>query len=385
MKVCAIICEYNPFHFGHEYMISHLKSMGYSVVCIMSGNFTQRGIAAVVSKYSRAEMAIKGGADLVLELPFPYSSSNADTFCNAGVYIADSLGFVDSLAFGSECGDVEKLKERSEYFLSDEYKKKQDEELSKGGVRYSELFLNSEGVELGSNDILAVGYIKSIIEKKSKLKPIAIKRTGLNSNDLEGEGFKSSKSIRKDINTCITNAEKSVPDYVYSTLNREYSKGCYSVEEKLLYTYQSILRMKKAEDISSCAELNDELANRIITSVNKSISSSELVDNVKTKIYSESKIMRALLMACIGVERAKMSVPSFTVLLGANETGRDLLKSIKKAPNLPIITKQADYTKFGTDVIDGFELLMSADSIWNLSLKEVRESGAEMKKTPYIH
>ena len=94
--------------------------------------------------------------------------------------------------------------------------------------------------------------------------------------------------------------------------------------------------------------------------------------------------MRALLMACIGVERAKMSVPSFTVLLGANETGRDLLKSIKKAPNLPIITKQADYTKFGTDVIDGFELLMSADSIWNLSLKEVKESGAEMKKTPYI-
>jgi len=384
MKVCAIICEYNPFHFGHEYMISRLKSMGYSVVCIMSGNFTQRGIAAIVSKYSRAEMAIKGGADLVLELPFPYSSSNADTFCNAGVCIADSLGFVDALTFGSECGDIAKLREKAEYFLSDEYKKKQDEELSKGGVRYSDLFSDGTGMDLGSNDILAVGYIKSIIERNSKLEPIAIKRTGLNSNDLDGEGFKSSKSIRKEINDCITNAEKSVPDYAYSILNREYSLGGYSLEDKLIYTYQSILRMKKAEDISGCAELNDELANRIISSVNRSLSCCELVGDIRTKIYSESKIMRALLMASIGVKRDEIDQPLFTVLLGADETGRNLLKGIKKTSDYPIITKQADYTKYGPDVIKGFELLMRADSIWNLSLKEVRESGAEMKKTPYI-
>ena len=199
MKACAVICEYNPFHFGHEYQISQLKKDGYSVVCIMSGNFNQRGIPAIVSKYSRAEMAIKGGADLVLELPFPYSSCNADVFCRAGVNIADNLGFIDYLAFGSESGDVESLKRKAKYYLTDEYKAIQNESLSKGGVRLSETY-NSE--ELSSNDILGVGYIKEIITQKSTIQPVAVKRVGMNTNDLEGKGFLSSKSIRSTSIKC---------------------------------------------------------------------------------------------------------------------------------------------------------------------------------------
>ncbi|MCR5458208.1 MAG: nucleotidyltransferase family protein [Clostridiales bacterium] len=381
MKVCAIICEYNPFHFGHEYMISQLKKMGYSIVCIMSGNFTQRGIPAVVSKYSRAEMAIKGGADLVLELPFPYSSCNADLFCSAGVHIADKLGFVDTLAFGSESGDIKMLRKTAEYYLSDEYRIIQDDILSKGGTRLSSVYGSDE---FGSNDILGIGYIKAVLETKSRIEPIAIKRIGLNSNDVSGEGFKSSKSIRNSINDCITNAKESVPDYVFSILNREYSVGAYSIEDKLFFTFQSILRMKKAEDISGCVELNDELANRIISSVNKSVCFKELIEDIRTKIYSESKVMRALLMASLGVIKEEISYPCYTVLLGANENGRSLLKQFKKEINIPVITKQADYTEFGSKVASEFELLKRADSIWNLSLKDTKESGAEMKKTPFI-
>ena len=108
MKIYAVICEYNPFHLGHAYQLSELKRKG-AVVCVMSGSFTQRGDASVLSKYDRAELAVRSGADLVLELPFPYSSASAEIFGRAGVRIADALGCVDALCFGSETGDTESL------------------------------------------------------------------------------------------------------------------------------------------------------------------------------------------------------------------------------------------------------------------------------------
>ena len=384
MKVCAVVCEYNPFHFGHEYMISKLKETGYAVVCIMSGNFTQRGIPGMVSKYSRAEMAVNGGADLVLELPFPYSSCNANVFCRAGVQIAESIGITDAIAFGSESGDVAELKKKAEYFLSDEYKAIQDDMLSKGGVRSSETYMLEQEKELGSNDILAVGYLKALIELNSRIEPVAIQRKGMRSNDLSGEGFLSSKSIRRIINDCIIYAKEVVPDYVYAVLTRDYMDMEYSEVNKLLFTYQSMFRMKKAEELYDCAELNEELANRIVSSSNKSLSSDDLVMDIMTKIYSKSKVMRALLMGAVGVQKASVNKPSYTVMLGANDTGRLLIKQMKKTSEIPVITKQADYTEFGDGVTEDYNLLLKADSLWNLSLAQVKESGAEMKKVPFI-
>ena len=109
-KTVGIICEYNPFHGGHKYQIDEIKRMGFDrVVCVMSGNTVQRGGFAITDKYTRARMAIKGGADLVLELPYPYSASSAETFALAGVRILENAD-VDAICFGSECGDIEKLK-----------------------------------------------------------------------------------------------------------------------------------------------------------------------------------------------------------------------------------------------------------------------------------
>jgi predicted nucleotidyltransferase len=248
-------------------------------------------------------------------------------------------------------------------------------------VRLSETY-NSE--ELSSNDILGVGYIKEIITQKSTIQPVAVKRVGMNTNDLEGKGFLSSKSIRSTINNCIKNIESSVPAYVYSILSKEYEKGYYSVMEKLFYSYQSILRMKKSGDILDCAETNEELANRIITAVNKSVACSELIEDVKTKIYSESKIMRSLLMSTLNIKKDSINVPCFTTLLGMNDTGRQLIKQNKKRICIPIITKQADYKEYGREVSESFEDLIKADSIWNLSLCNIKESGAEIKKSPFV-
>ena len=121
MKICAVICEYDPFHSGHKHQIDKLKNEGYAVVAIMSGSFTQRGTAATISKYDRAESAVKCGADLVLELPFPYCASGASVFAAGGVHIASSFGVVDFLAFGSEQGDSEMIKTVAENMLSEEF------------------------------------------------------------------------------------------------------------------------------------------------------------------------------------------------------------------------------------------------------------------------
>ena len=122
MKICAVICEYNPFHFGHAYQISEMKKRG-AVIAVMSGNFTQRGDAAVLSKYERAEIAVRYGADLVLELPFPYSSASAEIFGGAGVRIAHALGCVDELCFGSETGEIAPLLTLSDRLQSEGFRK----------------------------------------------------------------------------------------------------------------------------------------------------------------------------------------------------------------------------------------------------------------------
>ena len=118
MRTVGIICEYNPFHTGHKRQIDILRSMGYDcVICAMSGNYTQRGELAIFDKYTRAESALHGGADLIVELPFPFSSLSAEGFANAGVHILSSLG-VDAISFGSECADVTLLECAAEAILS---------------------------------------------------------------------------------------------------------------------------------------------------------------------------------------------------------------------------------------------------------------------------
>ena len=203
MKLTSVICEYNPFHMGHAYQLSEMKKHG-AVVAIMSGSFTQRGTPAILSKYERAKTAVLCGADLVLELPFPFSSARADLFGAAGVKILSSLGCVDEICFGSETGTIEPLIEAEARLSSSAFQNALEKTLSENRnishrAAMTAAYRSLYGVDsalTGSNDILALSYLAALREQKSPLKPTTVKRIGEAYNG-EGEGVSSASSIRE--------------------------------------------------------------------------------------------------------------------------------------------------------------------------------------------
>ena len=387
MKICTVICEYSPFHRGHEYLISDLKSRGYAVISLMSGSFTQRGEAAVISKYKRAEAAIRCGADLVLELPFPYCALGATEFAQSGVYIANALSCTDVLAFGSECGNTDIIVETAKNILSDEFGARMSslaagENYAKSfSAAYEELFGKSEALA-GSNDILGVEYVKTIISLGSSVKPLAIKRTGQSFSG-DGDGFISASTAREMIYSGKLDELKNLlPAPSCKILTEEKENGRTAETSRLFLPYAAFFRLSSPDDFDGIAEMNDELAARTCSSARNAKSFDELISLSKTKLYSESRIKRAMLCAFLSVR--EVSFPSFTVLLGANEVGREILRKIKKGSDFPIITKPADHALFGDKVKEDFDVMSRAEALWTLCLEKPEKAGYHIEFSPYI-
>ncbi len=186
MKVCAVVSEFNPFHNGHKYLLSKIRNSGFdAILCVMSGNFVQRGEYSVADKRIRASIAVESGADLVLSLPFPWSSASAEYFAKGAVSIMNSLGFVDAIGFGSECADISLLDECANFLVNmDKVNiselQKQDPRLSFAMARsiLASKTLGDKAYEVftNPNDILAVEYLKAIRLLKSAIIPFAVKR-----------------------------------------------------------------------------------------------------------------------------------------------------------------------------------------------------------------
>ena len=392
MKNYAVICEYNPFHFGHEYQISKIKENGGTVTCIMSGDFCQRGEAAAADKYARARMAVMGGADLVLELPFPYSAAGAEKFAFGGVDIMSRLGYIDALSFGSECGDAELIRRTAENTLSAEFARALSEALAENknkpyGTVYFDTYARifGEGVFGGSNNILGVAYASEIIKKGLATELTTVKRSGEEYNG-GGAGFASASTVRSLIEKSgVASVSDMLPAYSLEILGKEEKERRLCRSEKLFPVFASFLRMSEAEDIARFAENDISLAPRLIKAGADARSIEELYSLAVTKKYSLSHVKRALLFAYFGVTDALLSErPAYTVLLAANETGRTLLSRAKKSAEIPIITKPANYEKYGDDVKKAFELAKKASAVRALAMDEAGRAGDMMRKTPTV-
>ena len=221
MKVAGIVAEYNPFHSGHLYQISKIREEfgeGTAIIAIMSGNYTQRAEVAFCGKDIRARGAVDCGVNLVLELPFPYCSSSAEIFAESGVCIADALGIVDYLSFGSECGDAKKIKACAEIMLTAEYALLRDSIYSGDSVGYAEAceraYLKllkdpTASIPFTSNNILAIEYTKAILKRKSNIKIHTVKRVGAayNDTDLDKGGLSSATAIRRAFSSDLRSPE----------------------------------------------------------------------------------------------------------------------------------------------------------------------------------
>lgn len=368
MRTAGIICEYNPFHTGHKRQIDILRDMGYdSIVCVMSGNYTERGELAIFDKYTRAESAIMGGADLVLELPFPYSSFSAEGFADAGVHILSSIG-VDAICFGSECGDADTLTRAADAVLSPAFKEIYSELVKTGRGAAAAYFdaigaITNENTALLSNDILGISYIAAIKKLGANLDIIPIKRDGAAYNEkaLDEKVLPSASAIRERVKECSNNLKVTlagfVPEDALSVLDKAQENGhgpvfTNNVGDKIL----SFFRLMSADEIAaravsrsmggeSIADDGFGICQRLCNTARNCSSFEEFVKAAYTAKFTDARINRVMLFSLLGVSDAfSHTLPEYTTLLAANSTGRVFLSVIRKDCDFPIITKPADAT-----------------------------------------
>ncbi len=378
----GIVCEYNPFHNGHLHQIETIKrASDEPIICVMSGNFTQRGEIAIADKYVRAEMALNCGADLVVELPVPFCLASAEYFAAAAVKILAQLG-VNKLSFGSESADAEKIIKIARIAASDEFRSEcatLSQNAGSAGA-YFELLAKKTGEDnILSNDILGIEYTKAIIKNGYDIKIYPIKREGSAYLDTElfAGDFPSASAVREAIKKGNTEQISSfVPHSVYEILKNVSLADFDKVKDGILLTLRLIDSEKLDVAISDTG-----LVNRILATANESASFDGFEEKLQTKKYTKSAIRRAVLYILLGIKQSDIdALPSYTVLLGANKKGREYLSSIRKNANgIKVITKPSDAEGNGQ-----FELSKKADALYTLCFNNKKESGFYIKKSPII-
>lgn len=343
MKITGIIAEYNPFHNGHKYQIEEAKKFSDGIVAIMSGSFVQRGAIAITDKWTRAKIAVENGADLVVELPVIYSLNTAQKFAKGAVSILDKTNVINYLCFGSESGNVKELSKAAELLINEpEYVSEKMKKFIGEGLAYPDARqkafdgLINEEILSSPNNILALEYIKALIETESSIKPVTVKRYGTDYHDeFVKNGIASASAIRKMIKN-----KKPITE-----LTPDYSFEVYE-ESKLNTALIAHLRMMSEYDLSCINDVNEGLENRIKEALKYSLTIDELCENIKTKRYPMSKIRRIVFSALLGITKdiAKSDV-NYIRVLAMNSTGAKILREIKSKSSLDIITKTADYKK----------------------------------------
>lgn len=324
-KGAGIVCEYNPFHKGHAYQIALAKQMGAPfVVCAMSGDFTQRAEPAFQDKKIRAENAVRNGADIVLEIPFPFSSMSAEGFAGAGVSVLEDSGLCDTLVFGSECADTDKLLKVAKLADKDFHKQVLSLQKNEPNLSYAlarqQLVQEKLGKEYANiianpNDILGVEYLKAL----KTLTPVAIKReTPRGGFD---KSFASSSYIRKNI-FCDENeiARNAVPeDYCFD--------GIYAEDSSFFNHMLLSLVQKKPDELAQICEVPRGCEHSIVRAAMGADSYEELCRSLSSKTLTDAKIRRMLLFSFFGVSnKAAAQKPLYTEVLALSETGRKMLK-----------------------------------------------------------
>lgn len=390
MKTAGIIAEYNPFHKGHEYQIRYTKERLKAdyVIVAMSGDYVQRGTPALISKHARAEMALRCGADLVLEMPVSISTASAEAFAMGGVSLLDNLDIVDMLCFGSESGEISALKELAEILVEEpeEYKKLLKSFLSEGltfpaarSQALTEYFKNphnfsgddfdgvltpllNEVTQILNtpNNILGIEYCKALLRLNSKIRPVTIRREGMGyhettvpdenstvaSPDLQSptDFFASATAIRNLILQDSPDPDSlapQIPGQAFPVFQEAVNSGEFLTENSLDSILSYCLMKENVKSLSSYMDVSDDLARRIINQQNLLLSFSQSVSVLKTRELTQTRIQRALLHIILNIHTAPTQIP-FARVLGFRKESSELLSQIKQHSRIPLITKLAD-------------------------------------------
>ena len=420
MPVIAIVSEYNPFHNGHLYQIQKIKEMfpESAVVSIMSGSLVQRGEIALFSKYNRAEIAVRNGVDAVFELPSVYSNSPANIFAYSAVYIMQKLGGIDYICFGSESGDLALLDFAAEKIMSGGFESKLREKIKSGKNNsyptnvynlFCELYGEEKAIVLnGSNNILAIEYLKALKKLNSTIKPLTIKRIGADFNAHDYDGFAVSasyirgyirrsifvgdgvpdvpniktnvKSDLRDVEDAVPYIKNFMPETAYKIASELIKNGKFTDMSNISPAIISHLNRLDVEEIAQIAEVCGGEEHRIKKVLRGCFDYNSLVKNSEAKHITSSSIRRVILNIFFGITKeTQNNPPDFTSVLALNEKGKCFLNGIRKTAEINIVTKPADIKNSKT-----FEKNLFIDNTCKLALFNKDSEINEIKQKPYV-
>ncbi|MBQ8908089.1 MAG: nucleotidyltransferase family protein [Clostridia bacterium] len=399
MKTVAVICEYNPFHLGHAFQLAEIRRQfgeDAAIIAIMSGSFTQRGEPAIFGKDARARMAVEAGASLVLELPFPYSAAGAEFFASGAVSIANALGIVDVLSFGSESGNLDALSLCAHRLASPEFEaaalqkaKEKGSALGTGALTpsvYGALYGEEEASLFASpNNLLALAYLKALQKTGSPILPHTILRKGDYHDDKgSSSGYASASYLRALISRGnIEEALLHMPSCIHSAVKEawENGNGAWHMEAfgSLLIGHFRLY----PDPFASFAEAEGGLYRRIAKAARTATDYPSLIALATTKKYPAARVRRAALFSLLGVSPAALRRPvAYTQALAMDEKGQALLGQIRKSAAIPVLTKPAAYKEYAA-IREAAELSQRADALYTALTATPQAADYFMKTAPY--
>lgn len=389
MKTAGIIAEYNPFHRGHAYHIAQTRAKGFDcIVCVMSGNFTQRGDVAVASKWARTAMALGQGADLVLELPLTFALAPAERFARGAVFLLHALGCVDALSFGSETGHLEPLQKIADLLQSEELNDDLRHFLSQGHS-YAAARQQAVQLHLGDtadclkrpNDTLGIEYLRSLAAIGCTMQPMTIPRRGAGHDQPgEREGFVSASYLRQLW-------QQEMPDLSYLSnesqdiLHTEQKAGRFpiflsSLEPALL----GLLRSADRKRYAALPDLSEGLENRLWRAVQEGCSLDEIHREAQTKRYPLARIRRLCLYLALGISADDwIASPPYLRLLGLGPRGAELLRRAKKTASLPLISGVGDMKLLDATAQRQYTLECQAADLYALAYPQPVPCGSDQR------
>ena len=397
MDFIGVVCEYNPFHNGHAY---HLRESARltddrGVVCVMSGDFVQRGEAALYAKYARAEAAVRGGADVVFELPLPWSLASAEGFARGAVGLLAAIG-ATTLSFGTESEDLGILDTLARRLIEPQTveliraKMADEPELSFAAARQRVLEeLCGEGARAleTPNNILAVEYLKTIYTENLSLKPLGVRRLG-SAHDGAGEGNTRSASEIRSLLLRGESADRFMGAAARAVLERDTAQGRGIPSRAAIETaILSRLRMLRREDFLALPDASGGLGERLFRAAGEEPTLDAVFAAVKNKRLAMSRVRRACYCAALGItSNAADGIPPYARLLAANARGREMLAELKETSGIPIVNKPSSVRELGERSEMIFSIGAAAHDLYVLGYRaaEERRGGADWRTGPRI-
>lgn len=370
-------------HRGHEYMIGELRRAGVgAVVCLMSGSFVQRGDTAVTDKYDRAAAAVRSGADLVLELPFPWSCASAAYFAEAGVHILSALG-IGNIAFGSESAELSRLRAAADAADADEG---YAPDASQGSA--AAYFARIEGAlgdgeRLPPNDILGVEYIRAARRLGTATEFIVIKRAGAGFHDTDASAALPSATamraaiLRGELPEGLTEASAEILRAAIAAGRAPATLGALGTAA--LWRFRS-----GGAELGRYAECGGGVSGRLVRAAAESGNLADMLTAAATKKYTSARLRRAVIFALAGVMKADLdALPSYTTVLASNARGRSFLAAARKKAGITVLTRPSAALRVEGDAARRqTELLLASEGLYSLALPVPCPAGSFLRQTP---